>query len=72
MPSAEFAINRKPDGKTGSEEGLVLTWDPFSDEDYAAFSAYLAETGAALKDSSIDAGVLNAEIALRSLPKLKS
>ena len=64
MPSAEFAINRKPNEQTSSEEGLVLTWDPFSDEDYAAFSAYLAETGAALKDSSIDAGVLNAEIAL--------
>lgn len=64
MPSAEFAINRKPDEQTSSKEGLVLTWDPFSDEDYAAFSAYLAETGAALKDSSIDAGVLNAEIVL--------
>lgn len=64
MPSAEFATNRKPDEQTSSEEGLVLTWDPFSDEDYAAFSAYLAETGAALKDSNIDAGVLNAEIGL--------
>lgn len=64
MPSAEFAIGRKPDKQSADAEGLTLTWDTFSDDDYTAFSAYLAETGAALKDSSIDAGVLNAEIAL--------
>ena len=64
MPSAEFAIGRKPDKQSADAEGLTLTWDTFSDDDYTAFSAYLAETGAALKDSSIDAGVLNAEIGL--------
>ena len=64
MPSAEFAIGRKPDKQSADAEGLTLTWDTFSDDDYTAFSAYLAETGAALKDSSIDAGILNAEIGL--------
>ena len=64
LPSAEFAIGRKPDTQSVGEEGLTLTWDMFSDDDYTAFSAYLAETGAVLKDSSIEAGVLNAEIGL--------
>lgn len=64
MPSAEFAIGRKPDRQSSGGEGLILTWDTFSDDDYTVFSAYLAETGAVLKDSSIEEGVLNAEIGL--------
>ena len=64
MPSAEFAIGRKSDTQSVGEEGLTLTWGTFSDDDYTAFSTYLAETGAVLKDSSIEAGVLNAELAL--------
>ena len=64
MPSAEFAIGRKPGRQSTGEEGLTLTWDTFSDDDYTAFGVYLAETGAVLKDSSIEAGVLNAKIAL--------
>ena len=64
MPSAEFAIGRKPDEQSAGEEGLIQTWTVFTDDDYTAFSAYLAETGAALKNSSIEAGVLNAEIEL--------
>lgn len=64
MPSAEFAINRKPDEQMTNEEGTIQAWNRFSDEDYTVFSAYLAETGAELKNSSIDAGILNAEISL--------
>ena len=64
MPSAEFAIDRKPNRQSSGGEGLTLTWDTFSDDDYTAFSAYLAETGAVLKDRSIEAGVLNVEIGL--------
>ena len=64
MPSAEYAINRKPNEQTTGDEGLTLIWNQFSDEDYAAFSNYLAETGAELKDSSNEAGILNAEISL--------
>lgn len=64
MPSAEFAINRKPDEQTSNEEGTTQIWNQFSDEDYAAFSAYLAKAGAELKDSNIEAGILNAEISL--------
>ena len=67
MPSVEFAINRKPDEEMNSAEGLVQKWNSFSDEDYLAFSAYLAETGAQLKDSRLDAGILNAEISLNGL-----
>ena len=64
MPSAEFAIGRKPDEQTNGEEGTILTWDTFSDEDYAAFSTYLAETGAELTDSGTESGVLTAVISL--------
>ena len=64
MPSAEFAIGRGPDEKSTGEEGYVQTWALFTDDDYIAFSTYLAETGAALIDSSIEAGILNAEISL--------
>ena len=64
MPSAEFAVGRKPDKQSSSEEELTLTWDVFSDEDYTAFSAYLAEIGAVLEKYSIEAGVLKTEIGL--------
>ena len=64
MPSPEFAVGRKPDEQSVSEEGLILTWNTFSDEDYTLFSSYLAETGAILNNSSIEAGVLTAEIGL--------
>lgn len=64
MPSAEFAIGRKPDAQVSDNGKQIQKWNEFSDEDYAAFSAYLGETGAELKDSTISAGVLNAEIGL--------
>jgi len=64
MPSAEYAINRKPDRQSIGEEGLTLSWDVFTDSDYSAFSAYLAEAGATLIDSRTEAGILNAEIGL--------
>ncbi len=64
LPSAEFAIGRKPDEQSSGNEGIILTWNVFSDEEYTAFSAYLAESGAVLMNSSIEAGVLNAELGL--------
>lgn len=64
MPSAEFAINRKPDEQTIGDEGLTLIWNKFSDEDYAAFNTYLAKTGVELKNIKIDTGILNAELGL--------
>ena len=64
MPSAEFAIDRKPDTQTTNGKGLIQTWDYFSDEDYIAFSEYLGEIGAELKENSINSGVMNAEIYL--------
>lgn len=64
MPSAEFAIGRKPDEQAMDNGKQIQKWTEFSDEDYADFSAYLGEAGAELKDSTINAGVLNAEIGL--------
>lgn len=63
MPSAEFAIDRKPDKQRSEDEGTTLEWDSFSDEDYAAFSSYLGETGATA-NNSIDDGVLSSDISL--------
>ena len=64
MPSAEFAIDRKPDGQSTAEAGLTLTWENFSDDEYAAFSNYLAETGAKAESINVEAGILNAKISL--------
>ncbi len=62
MPSVEFAVGRKPDEQLGGVEGLIQIWNSFTVEEYTSFSAYLAETGATLKDNNIEAGVLNATI----------
>lgn len=64
LPSAEFAIGRKPDEQVTDDGKQIQKWNKFSNEDYIAFSAYLGEAGAELKDSTINAGVLNAEIGL--------
>lgn len=64
MPSAAFAIGRKPDKQSSGEEGLTLSWDTFSDDDYNTFSAYLAEAGTVLRESIIEMGVLDAELVL--------
>lgn len=64
LPSPQFAIKRKADEQEVNENGLTQTWALFTDEDYTAFSAYLAETGAILLNSSIEVGIVNAEIGL--------
>lgn len=66
MPSAQFAVNRAPDSETADGTGITQTWADFTDADYAAFSAYLAQTGAALTRSSAEAGVLTAVIGLNA------
>ncbi len=64
MPSAEFAINRKPDEQVTDNGQQIQKWNEFSDDDYNAFSAYLGEIGAELKNSNISDGVIKAEIGL--------
>ncbi len=66
MPSAQFAVNRKPDSENTVDNGITQVWENFTDADYSAFSAYLAQTGATLKQSNSDGGVLTAEISLNS------
>ncbi len=66
MPSAQFAVNRKPDTEEAAENGITPIWANFTDADYSAFSAYLAQTGATLKQSGSEGGVLTAEISLNA------
>lgn len=66
MPSAQFAVNRKPDSENTADNGITQVWKNFINDDYSAFSAYLAQTGATLKQSNSDGGVLTAEISLNS------
>ena len=66
MPSAQFAVGRKPDREDKTDQGITQVWTNFTDADYSAFSAYLAQTGAALLASQAEAGVLTAEIGLNA------
>lgn len=66
LPSAQFAINRAPDSENTTDTGITQVWENFTDKDYNAFSTYLAQTGAALKQSSSEGGVLTAEISLNA------
>ena len=66
MPSAQFAVGRKPDMEASDESGITQVWANFTDTDYSAFSTYLAQTGATLKQSSAEGGVLTAEISLNA------
>ena len=66
MPSAQFAVGRKPSSENTDENGITQVWANFTDADYSAFSTYLAQAGATLKQSSADGGILTAEISLNS------
>lgn len=66
MPSAQFAVARKPNREVSGESGITQIWTYFTDADYSAFSTYLAQTGATLKQFSTEKGVLSAEIELFS------
>lgn len=66
MPSAQFAVGRKPDSEERGESGITQVWANFTDDDYNAFSTYLAQTGATMKQSNAENGVLTVEISLFS------
>ncbi len=66
MPSAQFAVERKPNSENANENGITQIWTDFTDADYYAFSTYLAQTGATLWQSQAEAGILTAEINLNS------
>lgn len=66
MPSAQFAVNRKPSSEISDDVGITQTWSGFTDKDYNALSTYLAQSGATLQGSSSDAGILTAKIGLNT------
>ena len=66
MPSAQFAVGRKPDKEVAAENGITQEWINFTDADYSAFSTYLAQAGATLQQSSSEGGILTAEISLNA------
>ncbi len=66
MPSAQFAVGRKPDSESTADNGITQEWKNFTDTDYSAFGTYLAQAGATLKQSSVVGGILAAEISLNA------
>ena len=66
MPSAQFAVGRNPSSENTDENGITQVWANFTDADYSAFSTYLAQAGATLKQSSAEGGVMTAEISLNA------
>ena len=66
MPSAQFAVGRRPDSEESGEKGITQEWANFTDADYSAFSTYLAQAGATLKQSSAKEGILTAVIGLNA------
>lgn len=64
LPSVEFAVGRKPD-ETKQEKGqTVQTYSSFTDEDYAALSRYLGQSGAGLQETKIESGLLSTAVHL--------
>ena len=64
LPSVEFAVGRKPD-ETKQEKGqTVQIYSSFTDEDYAAFSRYLGQSGASLQETKIESGLLSTAVHL--------
>ena len=64
LPSVEFAVGRKPD-ETKQEKGqTVQIYSSFTDEDYAAFSRYLGQSGAGLQETKIESGLLSTAVHL--------
>ena len=66
MPSAQFAIDKKPSSTDTTLDGTTQVYKSFSDADYDNLSAYLYSTGAKLESSETNAGIMKAEIALNS------
>lgn len=66
MPSAQYAIGRKPNSESADENGITQIWTNFTDADYSSFSSYLAQTGATLLQNDVEAGILTATIGLYS------
>ncbi len=64
MPSAQFAIGRKPNIENADENGVTQIWTDFTDAEYSVFSAYLAQAGATLLQNNVEAGILTATIGL--------
>ena len=64
MPSAEFAIGKKPEAETIEDKGITLLFSDFGDEEYQAFSEYLGQVGATTKTTLNEGGVLTADVEL--------
>ena len=64
MPSAQFAIERKPDQQKESDAGIRQEYTKFDDDAYNAFGEYLGQTGAKLEHYDLGKGTLSASIGL--------
>lgn len=62
MPSAEFAIGKRPISDTTVNDVRIQVYTPFSESDCNAFSQYLANWGCLLGKSDTVNGIFTAEI----------
>ena len=63
MPSLGAVLHRYPDSETKQADGSTIQqWRNVTEDDFNAFSEYLAVAGAALEDYAVDHGVLTATI----------
>ena len=62
MPSAQFAINRRPSSEEIVDGNIVQAYKNFDDNCYLQFSEYLGKTGASVSDYTSNNGIMQATI----------
>ena len=62
LPSAEFAIGRKPDEEKKEDGSTIQIYSAFTDENYSAFSRYLSQNAATIQKKKNKSGTLTAVI----------
>ena len=64
MPSVRSVVHHGPDSVTQNGDGTTEVYLSFSDSEYLQLSEYFGQTGAEIKDSSIENGILAGTIYL--------
>lgn len=62
MPSAQFAINRRPNTEETIDNIIVQVYKKFDDNCYLQFSEYLGQTGASISEYTSNNGIMQATI----------
>jgi len=62
MPSAEFALSRKPDSIVECDAGQILTWENATDAEYNQLDAYLAGYGCTVENVQVSDNTISVDI----------